>query len=288
MNKLIKLSLISFLALTIFACEDAEEVIYNGQAAENRTFLSFPSSTFSLPVNVDSSASLEILLNSSTMSDVDRTYSLSLNTEEEATTANPMTYALPSTVVIPANSYQGSFIIEGMDNGLLDSSIKTIAFSLSGLGDTEDIDENNLVVNIFEVCPVDAGLFLGDYTITNLSGPGVLGCPIFPENGVVTLELGASELARTFVAEYVLDCGFGSFPTQFSFTLVCNEIVFDFVDTGLTCDQGTPTTLTVQQGDVAGAYDATNDNSFTLQVTDNVDSDCGGGPTQTSYTFTKL
>jgi len=146
------------------------------------------------------------------------------------------------------------------------------------------LDSANHIVQI--ACPIPAGAFEGDYSVSGSSNT-VFSAGIFgTEGGTVTLNNVTSSL-RSFTANYIEDAGFGSFPTIFNIDFVCDEVKIAFIDTGVGCG-GNAVNLSVGPGATNGVYDASDDSSFTVVAVDNVESDCGGGPVDVSYTFTKL
>lgn len=150
--------LILLLSVAAFVgCSDVEGVTYNAGS----TFLAFDQSSYNLPVNVNSSSTINIKFVSSSISSVARTYNLSVVSEES--NANPLTYNLPATVTIPANEYEGTLTITGTDNNLLDATIKKIVFKIEGLSASESTDTEEVTVNIYEVCPLDLATFEGDF-----------------------------------------------------------------------------------------------------------------------------
>ena len=269
---------ILFASLGLLTSCEEDVVIFDGE--NGQTVVQFGQSSANLAITIDDTGSVVVPVDVTTISDSDRTFNVSV--VEEATTADPGSYSFGS-IVVPAGEYNGSLTIDGVDNNV-ETTPESLVLEIAEGSDYRV--EGQLNVSVFQVCPVEDGTFTGMYSIT-VDTPGLFGCGVFPDGGVVELSVGESPLERTFNAEYILDCGFGSFPTDFAFTLVCNEIVFTTVDTGVGC-AGNDVNLVVGPGATAGAYDFTDDSSFTVIVTDNVASDCGGGPVQTSYTFTKM
>lgn len=269
---------ILFASLGLLTSCEEDVVIFNGE--NGQTVVQFGQGSVNLAITVDATGSIDVPVDVTTVSDSDRTFNV--NVVEDATTADPESYSFGS-IVVPAGEYNGVFTIDGVDNNVETTPESLVLEIVEGSGYRT---EGQLNVSVFQVCPVEDGTFTGTYTVS-VDTPGLFGCGVFPDGGVIELSVGGSPLERTFRAEYILDCGFGSFPTNFTFTLVCNEIIFNTVDTGVGC-AGNDVNLVVGPGSTAGVYDFTDDSSFTVIVTDNVESDCGGGPVQTSYTFTKI
>lgn len=263
--------------ITVISCGDVEDKIYSG-SLEEKTFLSTSQSAYSLPVAIDATGEIAIKLNSSTISSSDRVYTLSIVTDE--TTANPLTYNLPSSVTIPANSYSGTILVEGMDNGLVDNNIKSLVFLINPNSADESLDNSKITISLFEFCPIPEGSFVGNYLIEELT-PFVDG-PTLDHGQVVELT-ATSATGRTFLTR--------NYPTYctttlraFNFSLVCNQVVVD-ADQRSTCGCSADG-LFFGPATTPSTYDANDDSMFELTFTNDVTSDCGT-TVQTTYRFTK-
>ena len=285
MKNTYKILLTLVLIAGIYACDETiNPTIYDGDASTNRTFLSFPSSVYNLPVAIDAQGSVTITLNASTKSSSVRTFNINLISEE--TTANPLTYTLPSTITIPANSYQGTLTIVGMDNNLVEPAAKQIVFNLAGLTDNDDIDEDKITVNVFEVCPIIAP-FTGTYFMEQIT-------PINPDDGIQMLEdqivevISTGDTSRSFSAVYLEAFGIGNGPTTFRFSLVCNEVIVDLVASTLLCVQGAPS-INFGPANVPSTYVADDDSVFEVTISEyyTEDGGCGANPYDTTFRFTK-
>jgi hypothetical protein len=149
------LSIVSFVG-----CSDVEGVIYDG----GQSFVSFESTSYDLPVAVNSASTVDVKIVASTLSATERTYNLSV--VEGESNANPLTYSIPSTITIPANSYFGVATITGEDNDLLDFVIKKLVIEVAGFSSAESSDTKKLTINIFEVCPLVIDDFVGYFDAT--------------------------------------------------------------------------------------------------------------------------
>lgn len=284
MKNIFKLFLVS---LIFTACEDVEPTLYNG-TQDDPTLLSFSSSAVNLPVERDASGTLTLVLNSSTVSSVDRVYTLDI--DEENSTADPAIYTFPSTITIPAGSYQGTAVVTAQDINV-DETVETIVFSITDLQGAS-MDAEIITISIFEVCLVNAP-FVGQYTVEQVnSGLNIAdgGAEIFgDDNGVlpiVTIEQGASEFERTITFDAYPEAGSG-FTIDWTFSLACGVTnLTSTFDLGIGCTS--PNTLKFAPGTAGGMYDADSDESFSLVITENPTSDCGGSPRQTNLIFTKV
>ena len=143
-----KLFILLISVASFISCSDVDGVTYN----DSSTYLGFQASTYNLPVVVNSSSTVDIKFVASSKSNVARTYNLSVVTEE--TNADPLTYSVPATITIPANSYEGVATITGTDNGLLDFVVKKLVLEVSGLNAKESTDTERITINMYEVCPL--------------------------------------------------------------------------------------------------------------------------------------
>ncbi|GAA4268090.1 hypothetical protein [Hyunsoonleella aestuarii] len=296
MKNIYKLIFSLVLITGFYSCDETvEPTIYNGDESTNRTFLSFPATIVNLPVAIDATGSVTLTLNSSTKSSTDRTFNINLVNEADIeegddspfTTANPLTFSLPSTLTIPADSYQASITIMGMDNNLVEPASKQIVFKLEGLSANDDMDTNQVIVNIFEVCPIVAD-FSGSYLMEQVT-------PINPCDGVQFFENQIVEIAstgdtsRSFSAIYLEGIS-ASFPLlRIDFSLVCNEVIVNVTDTGLGCSGGTTPPINVGPAATPSTYIATEDSVFEVTINEyfSEDAECGCTPYDTTFRFTK-
>ena len=282
MKKILKLTLIMALLLVgVMSCDDQPEpVVYNGIESENRTFLSFPSTSYNLPVRVDSEGELIITLNSSTMSSSERAFSIVV--VDSVTTSDSANYSLPSSVTIPAGKYQADIVITGIDNSLQQGETLSLGFSLSGT-DNVDMDSNLVLVSIFEVCPVPSDFFTGMYLIEQVT-PLIDG-PTLSDGDIVEVEVDtddATGLSRKFLTQnYPAYCGSYDY---FFVGLNCNKIIIPNQNNICFCGSGanwfgTPSTTS--------NYDVSlGDSEIFISFLDDVQGDCGSVAT-TTYKFTK-
>lgn len=285
MKNIFKLFLITIILGNFVSCDETvDPLIYNGVETENRTFISFERSVYNLPVPINDTGSIQIILNASTMSPSERTFSLQLDTEK--TTAESATFSLPSTVTIPANEYQGTITIMGMDNDLVEPTPERIVFNLTGLSDTQDTDFTEVTVNIFEVCPL-AAPFTGTYFLEQITA-------INPDDGVNVFEdqilevVSEGDNTRSFSAVYLEGLGIGQPPSIVVFNLVCNDVIVNpGIGTGLLCVQGSPV-ITLGPGTTPATYDPEDDSVFEINMTEYVtDGGCGAAPYQVTFRLTK-
>ncbi|KEZ94203.1 baseplate J/gp47 family protein [Nonlabens ulvanivorans] len=267
------------LAILMVSCE-ADPLIYNGN---NNPLISFSSPSYNLEIVIDATGSLDVPVNSSSLSSTDRTVGVEVIVDD--TTALAGSYSVPATVTIPANEYSGILTIDGTDIAGVDTSALTLVIGLTpGSGFTTG---PNATISVFQVCPVDPAFFTGDYQMTHLVFNG-FGVPTFGFGTVVTLS-NSGGTSRTFPAPYAPDLGSFSAVT-WEFGLSCNEVVWTATqDSGIGC-AATPANIELSTADAAfgnGAYDPLNDASFTMNLVDDDADDCGAR-TNVSILMTKI
>lgn len=159
----------------------------------------------------------------STVSDTDRTISISI--DQEQTTAQPSEYDIDqATLVIPAGSFVGQIVVNANFEAIPETGITSLVVNLDDVQGA-DLLENTLThkINFFRFCPFDEGVnFIGQYQLET-QVLGIFGTPTLTD-GVVNVSQGATVADRQFsVAAYP---AFGAFtPFVFRFSLICDEIV---------------------------------------------------------------
>jgi hypothetical protein len=161
--------IIIFLAFVgVVGCTPDEQVKYS----DDKAFLGFVSSVYDLKVPINSTNTVNVVLRASNKVSVARTYNVEIVASE--TNANALTYKVPATFTIPADSYTGNLTVTGTDNNLVDSSIKKLTLKVTGFGANESYDKNTVVVNVVEFCAVDLPVFTGSFSSnTWFNGPNV-------------------------------------------------------------------------------------------------------------------
>jgi hypothetical protein len=265
MKNLIKLLILS---LVFIACDKNEPPTYTGE----QSVLLFSVQTSTLEVPIGTTNTLEVEVAASSLSSVDRSLTINI---EDVSTANSENYNVPNTVVIPANSYTGTFIIDAEDKSI-ETSIETIVLSLEG--ENGEISDNTHTVSLFEICPIPADYMIGDYLIEQQSDE--VDGPTLGTGTVVSLS--GTGVTRTFeTSNYPNYC-----PTTvnpFSFNLVCGEIVVLTQNNLCVCDSGTDWFSEAIKNET---YDLSDDSEFLVTFTDDTQEDCAT-PAQTTYKFTK-
>lgn len=271
MKKLSYILLIAFTFIFIQACEEEQSFIVPSN------LLSFEQSAYS--ANVDVSGVTDVVITVWSNSFTGGTFNLSVDTANS--TGDPGSYTVPSSVTIPSGSNTGSFTV-GLSNVNLGSA-NSVVINIEGQAGVTVV--GSVTVNYILFCPVDSTLFVGDYRVTTVT-PGVFGASTYGGDGnVVTLSVGSDSRTREFTANYFED---GRFPRTFLLNFLCNEVIVPYQDQLVGCGGNDVNLSTGPSVTGHGAYNVADDSSFTVKLTDNVDSDCGGGPVQTEYLFTKI
>lgn len=153
-----KLFILLISVASFVSCSDPDGVTYN----ESSTYVAFEKATYNLPIPVNSTASVDVKFVASNKSNVARTYNLTVVADE--TNANPLTYSVPATLTIPANSFEGIITVTGTDNDLVDFAIKKLVIQVSGLKSNESTDTEKITLNIYEICPLVIADFVGTFS----------------------------------------------------------------------------------------------------------------------------
>ncbi|KQC32919.1 hypothetical protein AAU57_06000 [Nonlabens sp. YIK11] len=277
MRKLIIFGLTAVMAVVSCDNEDVD-VIYDGSNRE--TLLSFEVTTVDLPITINSDGAVTIPVEASSLSDVDRTYNVSI--VDEATDVVAGSVSVPNTVTIPAGSYEGDLTITGTDiNGDVEVDARPLVLELSSPNAADNFTNQRVTVNVFQVCPVDNTAFTGDYQLTQLSG-GYFAPPnstVFEPGEIITLTNADNNLQRQFVSDYA---PFNAFPDRtYRMNFVCNKIRFVDQGTGNGCSVQLFLGPTTDPAVDFSEYDPNDDSQFTISLRQDTTEDCGPGNTAT-------
>ncbi|MCC1483941.1 hypothetical protein [Winogradskyella immobilis] len=259
-----KLFILCILSLSFTGC-DEDLIVFdvdNGQ-----TLVAFASASADLPIEINSTGSVSIPINSTTRSSSDRTIMISV---DPSSTANPNAYSFNSQVVIPANEFTGTLVINGVDD-MVETTPESLVLSLSG----GDINGSNINISVFQVCPVPETFGVGNYMLTS-TGNLLFGTDVLQPGSVFNVT--ASGLTRQFSSQDFAGFCAGTLNT-FSLNLVCNEVLVP--DTETTCNCADNNLFT--NGSVNGTYDPNDDSVLTFSMIRN----CGGSSVENTFTFTR-
>ena len=281
MKKLI-IPFLAVMTLIFTSCEETQSPIYDG----SQTLAYFDGSGARLEVEINSTASITVPVNVSTLSASPRTVNVSV--VGSSTTATSGQYAFNGAVTIPANSYFGSFELTGMDDGLTTAGV-TLTLQIDGV-DGGVGSSRTYTVTIVEICPIPATYFQGDYRIDQLTGVG----PFASIQSILdtqTVSVSGTGTTREFDFAYSPS----TFASDFHMVmqLVCNEVQFEGrIQSGsLSCDGGA-TQIGQGNSSTPSVYDVTDDSFFRFFINDfegpGLDGGCGVSPYEIEFTMTKL
>ena len=257
MKKQIIIACVALLGL--YSCDKDDELRIVSNAESSQALVKFAQSGIDFPVDIDTdnfNASKEITIEVSTVSSVDRTYNVSV--DADASTADPANYRIENSVTVPANSYTGTFTIEGQDT-TLETTAETIVINLAPQSDL-DVIEGSATISIFQVCPIPPTYMVGDYEISDnqivFSGTNF-------STRIVDIQVGESSTQRTFRTDW---SGGPDFTVVLN--LVCNELIWASENrTGFT--GGGEPIIIVPASDNDSTYDLSDDSFFIVEY-DNI------------------
>tara|TARA_Y100000815_G_scaffold87695_1_gene76411 strand:+ start:22228 stop:23127 length:900 start_codon:yes stop_codon:yes gene_type:complete len=282
MKKVIKFLVLST-AIIFASCEDVEPTVFNGADSSNPTLIGFSRDSYNLEVERDGTGSVDVVVNTTTLSTSARTYTVTVNVTDAENAAIPETFTVPATVTIPANEYQGILTITGVDNGLVDSNARLFTITLSGFTN-ESVDSDTSTVRIYEVCNIEAE-FTGTYQVTSAADP-VVGDSRFIPNGIYEIT-ASSRFSRVLTAN-PYSPGYPQGNSEIEFNFICgNTTLSAAYTTGLACGSA-PEQYVGVAPTTGGTYNPNDDSSFTVVIRTNPQSPCGVAPANITYQFTKV
>ena len=146
----LKFAALLFVVASLTSCEE-DQIVYNGDS-NNASLAAFRSPSGSLAVIEGEASETTITVDVSTVSDVERTIAVSI---DPASTALANQYNIvASSLVIPANSYNGYIKVTGNIENLAPSEHYTLILNLDTLGDSYvEPSKNRFQLDIFQSCP---------------------------------------------------------------------------------------------------------------------------------------
>jgi hypothetical protein len=265
---------LSFISIALFSsCDETESVVYNPGDGSLDVLVSFASTITSLPITVDATGSIEVIVNASALATTDRTVDL-VQGAPTSTPAIAGSFTLPTSVTIPANSYTGTFTINGTDVAGVDTSTRTFVVEFA---DSAIFSEgSSLTVNAFQICPVPPTFMVGNYQLQNLTQV-FNGRPNF-RAGIFTIT-APSETERVLSTSLLGTAATPGNTIPVTLNLVCNELLLS--------ETGPSPTLSCQAGGAApfirygrattpGTYDINGgDATFLVTFDFDVTASCG-------------
>lgn len=273
-----KIIIVFILALFLNSCSKNESALYdpNGQG-----LVYFASTTSRLDIILDGEGQVQIPINVSSLSSVDRTVNLEIL---DSSTADSQNYSMPASVVIPANEYSGVLVINGVDV-TAETTTEIIVLKITSVagGGNLVISPVTHEVSVSQSCPVDPTKFIGNYLIEETT-PFVDG-PTLSHGTVIELKhlnANAPTTERKFSTK-----NYGNYCSPFRdffFDLSCGEVIVR-ANQPSTCTC-TAAGLFFGPAIVPSTFDADDDSVFYMTFTNDVTGDCSPA-VQTTYKFTK-
>lgn len=271
------------IAALVTSCEP-DKVIYGGdQDSGGKSLVSFENTSYQLPIVIDATGTLDIKVFVSSLATTDRTFGLAINDTDS--TIIPGSVNVPATVTIPANSYEGTVTVVGTDIAGVDTTAKTLII------DIVESDTNaaglSTTLTVFQVCPVPPTYMTGNYQVQNLS-QRFAGRPFLRE-GVFPVT-APDEFTRQFTTSLLVLTPAMSPNAPINLSLVCNEIIFQPVTIGLSCQAGgAPPTITYGPASNPGTYDVpSGDGLFLVTYNFDINGSCGAVTEDVTFLFTKV
>jgi hypothetical protein len=268
-------------ALVLFSCSENKSALYSG-SVNSPGLLYFEKATSRLDIVMDGEGRVEIPINFSSLSSEDRTVNIEIL---DTSTADPLNYSMPSSVVVPANEFSAPLVIEGVDVTAETAPTLLILKISSYTGGLDNISISSTVheVRVAQSCPIDPTKFIGEYLIEETT-PFVDG-PTLNHNSVIELKHlnpNSPSTERKFATQnYPNYCA----PTRdFFFDLQCGEVIVR-ANQASTCTCSADG-LFFGPAITPETFDPEDDSVFYLTFTNDVTGDCSDA-VQTTYKFTK-
>lgn len=273
-------SILSLLALFV-SCGETEDKIWDPTTGQTLAFFATNSGVLGVPFNSTTTQTFKVNVN--TLSAVDRTVVLEVDTDN--TNVAVENYSFNPNVTIPANSYIGDLVITGTDTPELTTAPKLLVLIVKSVSDGGVVSKAKLTLTVQQICPLPVDFATGNYLLTQVNPIGADG-PIL-ENNVVRPVIAhdpANPLARRFTSfNFPMFCS--TTRNNFTFQLVCGEVTIPAGNTSnCICTQGVPYNFGAPT--VNATFDPTNDSVITITFTDDSTQNCGA-PQQMTYTLTK-
>ena len=270
MKKIIYLILLGFIT---FSCSTGDNnVIFD--PVNGQTLINFASANADLPILINGTGSVDIEVQATTISEVDRTFNvLEIPLDDPDLAADPANFTV-AQAIIPANSFIGTLTVQGQD---ITAEVDARFIDLQFVEENDIVTDNPLRLSVFQVCPVEPTAFTGMYQV---SGPSAVsgGSDLIGTDVLVEI-IATSDTGREFEANYLADLGIGQPNFTFAFGLVCDQVIpGPPVATNLICGTGQPPiTLGPPPVEMRSPYDANDDSIFEITLVEDVDDSCGDG-----------
>lgn len=261
------------LILIVTSCDDFSPGTFDG----GQTLVYFNDTSANLDVIVDATGTLEVQINTTTLSNTDRTVTFQI--VEEDTNADAENYVISSfSATIPAGEYFGSFVVEGVDNSV-EPEPKLLLLELVDAGDDAVISAATLEISIKQVCPIPDDFMVGLYTLDDTGG-----FPNFNSGIEVDLRVGEVSTQRQFDATFLPTTGVAT-DVVVTIDLACNTFILQEIDINVQCS-GPPYLVTSAGNDNSG-YSIDSDVVHLINYLQDPEASCGDASIQ-NITLTKL
>jgi len=281
-----KLLLLSFLAVAIVSCEDAENT------SVVTTFEKYPVTNAAAPIELAEFSSNTYTFDFSTdeRQITDIHLQIEVGSSSTATEGEDFILETHSVDLLAFGGQEGFTVNITVLDDVEPEGDETIYLKFSS-EDPSGVDETEALVLTIKGCtePEAADdLFVGDYVVTSSPGSDPIGggAPVFDEP--ITLSFEGSG-TRSFSATYYGVFGIGNPPQEWTLKFdACNGngFVFRADDTNLGC--GTPAIRIIPLAPF-GTTNITDDSEFTVVIAEYEPEICGADGTESvTLTFTKL
>ena len=132
----------------LISCEE-DPIIYDVENGQSVVAFN-GATTVDLPVTQEGESTLDLEVGVTTVSDADRTYSV---TVDPSSTADPSQYTVGETVIIPAGNFSGGLTVTGNFEAVPDGVTNTLILNLNEPSEDRLGDRAQVTVNLFRFCP---------------------------------------------------------------------------------------------------------------------------------------
>jgi hypothetical protein len=166
-----------FLCVTVLSLGSCEEdkVIFDSRNGES--IAAFRTAAYSLPVTEEGVSSIELVVDVTTVSNVDRAIAIEIAPE---TTALPNEYTLDqATLVVPAGQYNGLIKITGHFDELPALTVRQLVINLEDVAGARLVDgTTTATITLSQSCPVIRDQLIGTYDAIETPGPYAYVCEV--------------------------------------------------------------------------------------------------------------
>jgi hypothetical protein len=277
MKKIILNLFFVIIAASFIACDNDYKDDNESYLDDREPVTYFASSSYTLLVRENEENLVEVNIGSSDVSNVDRSYSVSIDNSSTAVDNVDYTASL-TNLTIPAGKNFGVITVNAGDFANATVNGRTLVLNLNNVDDSVISTRLTCTITIIKFCPIEAD-FTGSFLIEQLT-PFVDGPTLSDGTVVEVINVAGSATQRSFLtANYADYC---DTPNEFIFDLVCGQVLLPNNRSNCSCGEN----LFFTNADIPSTYNPADDSTFELTFTDDAFTDCGD-PVQTTYRFTK-